>query len=141
MRKVLMIATIALIAVACNKNQAAVRKLDGTWKATTYNYTEDGVTINLLGAGFITGATFDFEGCKLKDDEFCNVTTTISTILGADSETGLYNVTNDGETLQIKDDPSSTTINAITIDDLTNSALKINWTDIDGYKTEITLEK
>ncbi|NOQ71863.1 MAG: hypothetical protein GQ574_07675 [Crocinitomix sp.] len=141
MKKFFMIAAIALIAVACNKNQAAVKKLDGTWKATAINYTEDGVTANWLELGFITSATYVFDGCKLKNDEFCNLTTTIVSSFGTNTESDLYNVTNDGETLQTKDDASSTTINAITIDELTNSTLKISETDVDGAKTEIVLEK
>jgi hypothetical protein len=130
-----------LIAVACNKNQAAVKKLDGTWKATSFTYTEDGVTLDLLESGFITSVTYTFDNCKLKDDEFCNLTTTIVSDFGTDTEADLYNVTNDGETLQTKDDASSTTINAITIVELTNSVLKISETDEDGAVSAATLEK
>ncbi|MFT5819181.1 MAG: hypothetical protein ACI8ZM_000404 [Crocinitomix sp.] len=140
MKKFLMIAAVALIAVACNKNQAAVKKLDGTWNATAFNYTEDGVTANWLELGFITSATYVFDGCKLKNDEFCNLTTTVVSSFGTNTESDLYNVTNDGETLQTKDDASSTTVNAITIDELTNSTLKISETS-DGATTEIILEK
>lgn len=141
MKKVLMIAAVALLAVACNKNQAAVKKLDGTWKATQINYTEDGVTVDFIESGFINSATYVFDGCKLKDDEFCNLTTTIDTDFGSDTESDLYNVTNDGETLQTKDDASSTTINTITIDELTKSNLTISETDSDGNTTEIKMEK
>ncbi len=141
MKKVLMIAVIALIAVACNKNQAAVKKLDGTWTATSFKSTEDGVTVDWMVEGFITSVTYVFDGCKLKNDEFCNLTTTVVTSFGSDTESDLYNVTNDGETLQTKDDASSTTINTITIDELTNSTCVLSETDSDGNKTEVTLEK
>ena len=136
-----MIAAIALIAVACNKNQAAVKKLDGTWKATAFTETNDGVTFDWLESGFITSVTYIFDKCKLKDDEYCNLTTTIVFDFGTVTEADLYNVTNDGETLQTKDDASSTTINAITIVELTNSTLRISETDDDGGVRATTLEK
>tara|TARA_B110000046_G_C12981533_1_gene393560 strand:+ start:1013 stop:1591 length:579 start_codon:yes stop_codon:yes gene_type:complete len=141
MKKVLMIAAIALIAVACNKNQAAVKKLDGTWSATSYTYTEDGVTLDLLESGFITSVTYTFDNCKLKDDEFCNLTTTVVSSFGTVTEDDLYSVTNDGETLQTKDDASSTTVNSITIDELTNSTFRSSETDEDGNVSAFTMEK
>lgn len=140
MKRVLMIAAIALIAVACNKNQSAVKKLDGTWKATEYNYTEDGATVDLMEEGVITDVTYIFDGCKLKDDEFCNVTVTVGTVFGSGTESDLYRVTNDGETLETKDDASSETINTVTIDELTNKTLIMISEDEDS-KSEIKFEK
>ena len=49
MKKIIMIAAIALLAVACNKNQAAVKKLDGTWKITSFNSEFDGTQIEAIG--------------------------------------------------------------------------------------------
>jgi len=141
MKKVLMIAAIALIAVACNKNQAAVKKLDGTWSATSFTYTEDGVTLDLLESGFVNSVTYTFDNCKLKDDEFCNLTTTVVSSFGTVTEDDLYSVTNDGETLQTKDDASSTTVNSITIDELTNSTFRSSETDEDGNVSAFTMEK
>ena len=141
MKKVFMIAAVALIAVACNKNQSAVKKLDGTWEATEINYSEDGATVDLLEEGIVTSATYIFDGCKLKDDEFCSLTTTFVTIVGSGTESDLYNVIDDGETLQTKDDASSETINAITIDELTRSTLVLSQIDEDGNKTETKMEK
>ena len=62
--------------------------------------------------------TMSFEACKLKDDEFCNVTTTINTDFGDATEADIYRVSNDGTTLEVKDDLSSTTINSSEIVDL-----------------------
>lgn len=140
MKKVLMIAAIALLAVACNKNQRAVKKLDGTWSATEYKVSEDGVTVDWMEEGFINSLTMVFEGCKLKDDEFCKVTVTIVTEFGSDSEEDLYRVTNDGTTLETKDDVSATTIHAMEIVDLSGSYLELKEED-DGQTIVIKLEK
>ncbi|NOQ71406.1 MAG: hypothetical protein GQ574_05370 [Crocinitomix sp.] len=136
-----MFATIALMAVSCNKNQAAVKKLDGTWKATSINYTEDGVTVDILEAGFITSATYVFDGCKLKNDEFCNLTTTFVTSLGTNTSTDVYNVINDGVTLQVKDEMGSTDIWSKTIDELTSTKLVITELEPGAGSTVSTFEK
>ena len=136
-----MIATIALLAVACNKNQSAVKKLDGTWTATEYKVSDDGVTVDWMEEGFINSITMVFEGCKLKDDEFCNITTTIDTEFGEDSEADLFRVTNDGTTLETKDDVSATTIHSMEIVDLSSSYLELKDTDEEGTVTVIKLEQ
>ncbi len=143
MKKIIMIAAIALLAVACNKNQAAVKKLDGTWKATSVKSTDDGVTVELIGT-FVTSYTFVFDGCKLKTDEFCNVTSTIVTPFGTETEADLYRVTEDGEKIEMKDDASSTTVNTATITDLTKSDCTLTMTEGSGEDmttTVIVLEK
>lgn len=143
MKKIIMIAAIALLAVACNKNQAAVKKLDGTWTATSVKSTDDGVTLELMPT-FITSFTFVFDGCKLKTDEFCNVTRTIVTLLGTETEADLYRVVGDGETIEMKDDASSTTINTATITELTKSDCTITMTEGTGadlVTTVVVLEK
>lgn len=142
MKKILMIAAVALLAVACNKNQAAVKKLDGTWNATAYSVTDGGVAVDLLSTGAVISSKVTFSDCKLKDDEFCNATTSITyPVIGEFSNAHLYNVTNDGETLQTKDDLSSTTIVQTDIIELTKSMLKLETTDEDGTKTRVTYEK
>lgn len=141
MKKLLMIATVALLAVACNKNQAAVKKLDGTWTAASFSVTEDGVTVDLIESGLITSATMTFGNCKLKDDEFCALTTTLETVFGTDTEADVYAVTDDGTTLQTKDDAASTTIETIEIVELSKTDCRLKETDEDGDITEITLKK
>lgn len=138
MKKLLMIAVVALMAVACNKDQRAVKKLDGTWKATSLTVSEGATTIDVLESGMTYKMTFD--GCKLKDDEFCNLTVTLAN--GTDSETNtfIYRVTNDGTRMETKEDAASTSIDAIEIEELTRSSLKLTQTD-DGATTNITLEK
>ena len=144
MKKVIMIAAIALVAFACNKNQAAVKKLDGTWNITSLSQSEDGVTLELIGT-FIEAGTMTFDGCKLKDDEFCNMTTTTKTVAAfggiTTTDAALYNVTNDGTILQSKEDASSTTVDQIEIIELTKSNGEFKQTDSDGAVTTIKVEK
>lgn len=135
-----MIAAVALLAVACNKNQSAVKKLDGNWNVTSLVVTEDGSSIDLIESGFITSASIMFEGCKLKDDEFCSMTTTTTTEFGSDTESDVYAVTDDGETLQTKDDEESSEIETIEIVELTKTDCKLKQVDGDTT-TEMTLEK
>ena len=144
MKKIIMIAAIALLAVACNKNQAAVKKLDGTWKITSLNSEFDGTQIEAIGL-ILESGSMTFDGCKLKDDEFCTMTTTLkaSALLGGATETDtyLYAVTDDGTKLQQKEDASSTTINVIEIVELTGSTGEFKQTDSDGAVTTIKVEK
>jgi len=139
-----MIAAIALLAVACNKDQAAVKKLDGTWKATSMTQTDGGVTVELIGT-FLESATMVFDGCKLKDDEFCNLTTTTKVVAafggGTETDASLYRVTGDGTKLESKDDASSTTVDTMEIIELTKSNAEFKQTDSDGAVTVIKIEK
>lgn len=141
MKRLLMFAAVAFLFVACNKDQQAVKKLEGTWTATKIIQVDGGVTVDLLELGLITSWTVTFDKCKLKDDEFCNITNTVATILGSDSETGLYRVTGDGTKLEQKEDTSSETITTLEITELTNSTLKLRDTDEDGIVTEASFEK
>ena len=78
-------AALMLLTVACNKNQQAVKKLDGTWKVMTI----DGQDVSG------DNTTYTFNECKLKNDEYC--TGTISAAgFGLSVE---YKVIDDGETL------------------------------------------
>ena len=141
MKKLLMIAAIALMAVACNKNQAAVKKLDGKWKATIITTTISGITFDLIATGAIKSAEFTFENCKLKKDELCNATyTEINALDITTVDSSLYKVTEEGTKIETQEDPSSTTITAYEILDLTNSLLKVRRV-IDGVTYDMTMAK
>lgn len=133
-----MIAAIALIAVACNKNQKAVKTLEGNWNATEFKVTEGELTVDYLAFGFAVQMNFD--GCKLKNDEFCNMTTTITFDGDTDTEASVYRVTNDGERLEQKENLAATTIQTIDIVELTKTTLKLILVE-DETTTNITLEK
>lgn len=142
MKKLLMIAVVALIATACSKDQRVVNKLEGTWKATKWTFTDnDGASIDLIGTGVVTEATMNFSDCKLKTDEWCDLTTTLSIILTpTETDNFLYRVTGDGTIIETKDDQSSVTVNQIEIVEITRKTMKTKQEDEDGT-IEASFEK
>lgn len=138
MKRLLLVCAVGLIAVACNKNQKAVKKLDGVWEVTSIKYTEDGTTEEGLIDGY--SATLTFDGCKLKKDEFCGLTTVTS--FGGDTETDtqVYRVVDDGETLETKENATSTSIDRLEIVELDKENLKLKEIEDDEI-VEITLKK
>lgn len=85
---------------SCNKNQKAVKKLEGDWEQVSV----DGVTVPDSSK-----ITLHFELCKLKKDEWCEMSSTEAD--GTSSGTYFYKVTNDGEYLTQKiSDPTKGTI-------------------------------
>lgn len=136
MKKLLFIVFIAATLVACNKNQSAVRKLDGTW---TMIQLKSG-TITIDAAQMEEKIELTFDNCKLKNDEWCNLTTTTTEGNQSESEKSLYRVTGDGEVLEMKDDSNSTSIETITIVELDKKSLTLKV--VDGSITyEYLLEK
>ena len=91
MKKILMIALIALTAIACNKNQRAVKKLDGEWGLTLISYTEDNVTVTETDYYLI----WKFDNCKLKNNDFCNLTSTQVDNGNSYTYSSFYRVTGD----------------------------------------------
>lgn len=133
MKKLFYILTLSLgvLAVSCNKDQAAVKKLDGTWTITSLVSTGGGVSFDFIALGG-TG-TMMFDGCKLKTDEWCSMTSTTTFGGLTDTEIDVYRVTGDGVTLESKDSDTSTTVSKMTIVDLTKTACEL--TQVDGTET------
>lgn len=136
-----MIAAIALLAVSCSKDQKTVNRLDGTWKANRFFVTTDLGSGDALALGVITEATYTFSDCKLKTDEWCTGSSSITYAIGdKDTDSYLYRVTEKGTVLETKDDNSSITINRIEIIEMTKTTLKVKQTDED-QTIEISLDK
>lgn len=127
-----------LIAVSCNKDQKIVKKLDGSWKATSFKISEAGFEIDLVALG--GSASMNFEGCKLKKDDWCNVTTTTSILGSTDVDNSIYRVTGDGTKLETKDSYTSSYVRVINIIELTKTVCKLTQTE-DGKTTTIELKK
>jgi len=144
MKKLFVLALVVVAAVACNKDQQAVKKLEGTWNMTKMETTVDllgtPVTIDVIGLG--GSGTMTFTNCKLKNDEWCNVSTTF-TFPDEDPEESvdLYRVTGDGTMLEVKESDTSSTITAMTIIELTKEDLKVTFTDADLGDVEAELKK
>ena len=142
MKKILLIAAIALLAVACNKDQSTVKKLDGTWKASKWLVTDGAVGVDWIATGLATSVEFTFEKCKLKDDAWCTGSLKIVPILGETiNESFLYRVTDKGTVLEMKDDASSVTVNKVEIVEMTRNTLETKQTDADGVVTEADFDK
>lgn len=108
MKKLLFVAIAfaGLALVSCNKDQAAVKKLDGTWNATAATSVTGGVSIDLLTTG--SSYTMTFNSCKLKKDEWC--TGSVAVGFGGATLTSdvVYKVTGDGTVLTSQDHADST---------------------------------
>lgn len=138
MKKFFVLALVVVGAVACNKDQAAVNKLEGSWKATEMLVSDGGFAIDLIAFGGSFEMTFD--GCKLKADEWCNVTTTSTFDGDTETDAGMYRVTDDGTTLETMDDVTSSLIRKITIVELTKTNMEVSWSE-DGATIDAKLEK
>ncbi|MEX1001894.1 MAG: lipocalin family protein [Crocinitomicaceae bacterium] len=128
MKKLFLLATIALgvAVISCNKDQQAVKKLDGSWEEVSI----DGTAVPDSSKGTLT-----FESCKLKNDTYCNATYTYS---DGDKEDYTYKVSGKGTTLSMKyEDPNFGSFELIsTIDELTKEKLVITTTFFDTWTTE-----
>jgi hypothetical protein len=129
MKKLLFVAIAfaGLALVSCNKDQAAVKKLDGSWTATSAAQVTGGVTVDLITAGFSFKSTFN--SCKLKKDEWCTGTST-TTFAGVDNiDNQVFRVTGDGTVFEWKEHKDSTTVTSMTIDELDKSTLVTTYVD------------
>ncbi len=84
----------SLIMASCNKNQKAVKMLDGTWEITKID-----------GSSFDPGSsiTLNFSKCKLKKDDYCDVVyTEIEPGYPNYTEAFRYKVIDDGKKMEFK---------------------------------------
>lgn len=119
-----------LVLVSCNKDQQAVKMLDGSWEEVAIN--GDAVPDSSKGK-------YTFESCKLKSEEFCNAFYT-------DSDGGVtdytFSVGEKGTTLSFKiEDPTFGAIQITSaIVELTDSKLILNLSFF-GQTTETEYKK
>ena len=140
MKKLLFVAIAfaGLTLVSCNKDQAAVKKLDGTWNVTSMK--SDGT--ELISSDFKVSMTFN--ACKLKKDEWCTGSSTVTFAGQTSTASSVYRVTGDGTTLESKEHKDSTDVSSMTINELSKTNMKATQTDEFGgqtYTTVIEAEK
>jgi len=130
MKKLLFFLSLTALIVACNKNQKAVKVLEGSWSAdkmeVTYVVLGTSLTKDIVGEG--GSAIFSFTRCKLKDVEWCDFSMDIHDAV-ADTTyaySGFFRVVSDGKLIETKE-TDSTGFQVIGIDELTKSNLKINY--------------
>lgn len=119
---------LMFVVTSCNKNQSAVKKLDGQWQLTKQN----GVAVDADDISKIT-----FTECKLKKDEYCDIQFSY-TILGQTiTNSGQFLVTDDGETLEIKfTTGGQTSVDQLKIKELSKSVLILETTEGSTVSTE-----
>ena len=135
MKKILFlsVAVVALMLVSCNKDQAAVKKLNGTWNVTASSTTNGGVTVDNMQ--WVDEIKMTFNECKLKTDEWCTGSTMTTAGSFSFTDNQLYRVTGDGTQLEVKSDTSSSSADIITINELTKTEMKL--TQVDGNNTTV----
>ncbi|MFT5821775.1 MAG: hypothetical protein ACI8ZM_003031 [Crocinitomix sp.] len=141
MKRFFLLSVIALLLVACNKNQKVVKQLDGKWNITSYVYTWDGETVDVLAEEEGYALSWDFNNCKLKDDEFCTIIWTEVYDGIADSFVLEYRVEGNGTSLELRDLDYPSELIYFKIVEQSKVALTIMTDDGDGDNTTITLEK
>lgn len=105
-KSILLIVAILFIAVSCDKDQRAVRKLDGKWNATKFVEIDNGQSFDWIAFGLIY--TMEFSNCKLKDNEWCSLETTTTFSSDSNIDNVSYKVSNDGRTLTMVNSPQDT---------------------------------
>ena len=139
MKKIILIASVILLAVACNKNQKAVKLLAGDWEATKIKGDVNGQIIDAVAIGLID-VTYHFDNCELEDDNFCNMSSTTITAFNSTPKVTneLYTIESDGTVMKIKTD---STVKTFTIIELTEDFLKSETVDENNKTVEIELKK
>ncbi|MFT5821776.1 MAG: hypothetical protein ACI8ZM_003032 [Crocinitomix sp.] len=140
MKKILLMSVVALLLVACNKNQKVVKQLDGNWNATSYVFIWDGVTTDIL-ANDGYSLTWGFDNCKLKDDEFCSTTWTETSDGTSYIQMLEYRVAGYGTSLELRDVEYPSELIYLKITEQTRETLSIEIDEGDGNITKITFEK
>ncbi|MCH2225337.1 MAG: hypothetical protein MK066_11270 [Crocinitomicaceae bacterium] len=94
---------LVILFSSCNRNQNHVNRLDGKWNVTS---TE------LVGYGKMDpDIIYEFEECKLKKDDFCEVT--VHNFDLDQVESGLFSITDSGQKMQLF---SSNTLGSILVE-------------------------
>lgn len=141
MKKILLLAIIAVAMVGCSKNQRKVNKISGTWKATSYKAEIEGIQLDLAAVGDLFNYEVTYDKCKLKEDEFCTYSESYTFLTATTADSGLFRVAGDGDRIETKDDFSSTTIVSSTIEYIAGKEMKINRNDPEFGEVVIKLEK
>jgi hypothetical protein len=140
MKKHIIIALMAFIAVGCNKDQKAVKQLDGEWNATSFIYTDvNGQSEQLITNDYSFKMTFN--GCKLKDEEFCEVIME-DVLLGVPDIIIMdFRVNGDGEYLEVVNTQNPSEAYQFEIRELDKDDLELNLDYGTGETNLIKLEK
>jgi hypothetical protein len=115
---------ILFLALSCNKDQQAIKRLEGKWKQNKLN----GQVVSEEQSSIWT-----ISPCKLKNDELCSV----SSQIGNETVNYKFLIRDNGKTFVMKNGSGTTTIQTYTIDYLDKSTLRlVHSTGISSITTE-----
>ena len=124
------------IIVSCNKNQNSVKKLDGKWYAVKYEVTKNNQISDYIQIGL--NFEYYFDNCKLKKNQYCQLTVTISNDIASSSEVLLYSITESGQKMEITNPITNAVEVSYKIIKLSSTKVKIEKTDNNSF-TKIVL--
>lgn len=118
MKNILMIALLLIITISCDKNQRAVKNLDGEWKASKIVLKDVSEIqdipnipdISNLNLAALADIKINFTECELKDDDYCSMKTTVKFQNQAETgtSTGLFKVSDKGTVMEFKTSETTT---------------------------------
>ena len=132
-------AVVGLLLISCNKNQKAVKKLDGTWTATEMKTSTGSFSIDLMELGADMVVTFN--ACKLATDEWCDMSMTLTLFESTETASGIFQVIDDGKTIISKEHPDSSMFQELIIIELKKKTMKLKMPMEDNFTMDITATK
>lgn len=115
MKKLIFVAIASvMVLVSCSKDQRTVNKMEGTWELDKIVYAN--------ANGSITDndpeGTYTFNKCKLRKDDWCTGSFNYTSNDVTFSDNFEYRITNDGETVELRDDADDNTYDIYTVLDI-----------------------
>lgn len=131
-------AVSAFVLTSCNKEKAAVKKLDGSWEVKSTSASVESVDCSTGGGSTdVTTTTWNFEAYTVGDEETGTVIMTSTTAGVSSSDTMDYAVNEDADMLTLSASFSGLTISLpYTINKLSKSELEVELTTTEDILTE-----
>ena len=128
MKKSLIFFLCLIVFAACNKDKQAVKQLDGTWEAESVflkvEFGEFKGSVDLLQLDSTASATFEFNECKMKNDNYCNGSLRLVQVDSTIADDFLFKVVDDGTTIETLVDGDK---NEISLDELSKTDCTLHW--------------
>lgn len=124
--------SILFLLTSCSKDNAAAKKLDGSWNVTSLKVNSS----ELISAN--SSAEMVFSDIDANTGRY-SIKLYALTVLVSNS-TGSFTISDDGTRLSLEDDSSVSTDYGL-VTNLTNSDLTFSFTDTDGDTTVVVAEK
>lgn len=144
LQKIIPVIGLMLLAAGCSKNQIRTNRLDGEWDITKVeNFSPSGSS----SVSSDPNGKFEFDKCSLRKEGYCPYTEQSSYTIGgttfSSNVSGEYRFDDKGKKLELRESNGDGTYSTIiyTVVAFKFKKLKIERTDDDGGRTQLTLEK